>query len=84
MNPIEHNFLDGSQGIREEDTESTFVFPVSHKNLSLEVKKWLQPTSCGGCGETEKSLKGGLISDFFFQFHYLNNVFSFFEKCILA
>ena len=65
LNPITHEIYDGSlsgaHGVREDDLDGTFVFPMSHKNLILEVKKWLAPKSCAGCGETEKSLKGDLI-----------------------
>ena len=49
--------MDGQIGIREETTEDSFLFPVSHKSLILQVKKWLMPKSCAGCGESKKPLK---------------------------
>ena len=49
--------MDGQVGIREENTKNSFVFPVSQKNLILQVEKLIAQKSCSGCGETEKPLK---------------------------
>ena len=57
LNAKTHGFRDGQVGIREENTKNSFVFPVTRKNLILQVEKLIAPKTCSGCGETEKTLK---------------------------
>jgi len=59
-NARQHFFLDGSVGLRIEDLDTVYVFPVPSQTLLAESRKLLRlsRTSCFGCeGSPEKTSK---------------------------
>jgi hypothetical protein len=57
--PRRHQFLDLSEGIRQENADTVMVFPVSQEMLTQECcfLADYSPARCFGCGQQEKQLK---------------------------